>query len=273
MAFPEGHPYHHPTIGSMDDLDAASLHDVREFFSTWYAPNNAVLTVVGDIDEAEVRSAVERWFGPIAANPALPAHADLELKEPLAATRKTIRDRVPDPRLHVAFRLPPLGDPTLPAAEVACQILASGRGSRLHRRLVRDEQVAQDVSLGVLAFAGGASLAVGAATLRPGASSERLERCFDEELARLAAEGPTATEMERAAARIESEEMAKLGDPEDLADEIGEYATLLNDPGRAFREVEIYRAVTAEQVRSAAKAFDPLRRATLWYEPDGAASA
>ncbi|RLT24786.1 MAG: insulinase family protein [Chloroflexi bacterium] len=273
MAYPKGHPYHHPTIGSMDDLDAASLQDVRDFFSTWYAPNNAVLTVVGDIDEAVVRGAVERWFGPIAANPALPAHPDLTLAAPLATSRKTIRDRVPDPRLHVAFRLPPLSDPSLPAAEVACQILASGRGSRLHRRLVRDEQVAQDVSLDVLAFAGGASLAVGAATLRPGASAEQLEKSYGEELARLAAEGPTATEMERAVALIESEEMAKLGDPEELADEIGGYATLLNDPGRALREVEIYRAVTAEQVRDAARAFAPEHRVTLWYEPDGEASA
>ena len=213
------------------------------------------------------------WFGPIAANPALPAHPDLELKAPLDPTRKTIRDRVPDPRLHVAFRLPPLGDASLAAAEVACQILGSGRGSRLHRRLVRDEQVAQDVSLDVLAFAGGASLAVGAATLRPGASPEQLERCYGEELARLAAEGPTATEMERALALIESEEMAKLGDPEELADEIGGYATLLDDPGRAFREVEIFRAVTADQVREAARAFDPSGRATLWYEPDRAPSS
>ena len=79
--------------------------------------------------------------------------------------------------------------------------------------------------------------------------------------------------MERALALIESEEMAKLGDPEELADEIGGYATLLDDPGRAFREVEIFRAVTADQVREAARAFDPSGRATLWYEPDGAPSS
>ncbi|NBW31175.1 MAG: insulinase family protein, partial [bacterium] len=94
LAYPKGHPYHHPTIGSMEDLDAASLEDVRSFFTTWYAPNNAVLTVVGDIDEEEIIAAVERHFGAIPANPALPAHPDLTLSEPLGGEiRKTIRDK------------------------------------------------------------------------------------------------------------------------------------------------------------------------------------
>ena len=90
--FPVGHPYHHPTIGSMEDLDAASLQDVRDFFAAWYAPNNAVLTVVGDIDEAGIVAAVERFFGGIAANEALPNHPDLTLGAPLGGeVRKTVK--------------------------------------------------------------------------------------------------------------------------------------------------------------------------------------
>ena len=268
LAYPKGHPYHHPTIGSMEDLDAASLQDVRDFFATWYAPNNAVLTVVGDIDEAEIAAAVERHFGGIAANSELPEHPNLALSTPLGGEiRKTVKDKVPDPRLHLAFRAPVLASPDLPALEIACQILAGGRGSRLTRRLVRQEQVAQDAGLSVLPFVGGASLVVGSATLRPGANAANLESLFFEELAGLAATGPTANEMERARALIESEEMSLRSDPESIADQIGMYATLLNDPGRINRDLAIYQAVDAAAVQRAAALFSAENRVVLWYEP------
>jgi len=272
LSYPKGHPYHHPTIGSMEDLDAASLQDVREFFATWYAPNNAVLTVVGDIDEAEIVAAVERHFGAIPPNPALPAHPDLTIGAPLAGEiRKTVKDKVPDPRIHLAFRAPVLAHPDLPALEIACQILAGGRGSRLTRRLVRQEQVAQDAGLSVLPFVGGASLVVGSATLRPGADAATLERIFLEELRGLGERGPTTTEMERARALIESEEMALRSDPETIADQIGMYATLLNDPERINRDLEIYQAVDAAAVQRVAHEYLGDERVILWYEPVEAA--
>ncbi len=268
LAYPKGHPYHHPTIGSMEDLDAASLQDVRDFFATWYAPNNAVLTVVGDIDEAQVVSAVERHFGGIPANPALPAHPDLTISTPLAGEiRKTVKDKVPDPRVHLAYRAPVLASPDLPALEIACQILAGGRGSRLTRRLVRQEQVAQDAGLSVLPFVGGASLVVGSATLRPGADAASLEALFLEEVRGLGERGPTSTEMERARALIESEEMALRSDPESIADQIGMYATLLNDPGRINRDLAIYQAVDAAAVQRVASQYLGDDRVVLWYEP------
>ncbi|MFM2147266.1 MAG: hypothetical protein RL546_436 [Chloroflexota bacterium] len=272
LAYPKGHPYHHPTIGSMEDLDAASLQDVRDFFATWYAPNNAVLTVVGDIDEAQVVSAIERHFGGIPANPALPAHPDLTISTPLAGEiRKTVKDKVPDPRVHLAYRAPVLASPDLPALEIACQILAGGRGSRLTRRLVRQEQVAQDAGLSVLPFVGGASLVVGSATLRPGADAASLEALFLEEVRGLGERGPTSTEMERARALIESEEMALRSDPESIADQIGMYATLLNDPGRINRDLAIYQAVDAAAVQRVASQYLGDERVVLWYEPVEAA--
>jgi predicted Zn-dependent peptidase len=272
LAYPKGHPYHHPTIGSMEDLDAASLQDVRDFFATWYAPNNAVLTVVGDIDEAQVVSAVERHFGGIPANSALPAHPDLTISTPLAGEiRKTVKDKVPDPRVHLAYRAPVLASPDLPALEIACQILAGGRGSRLTRRLVRQEQVAQDAGLSVLPFVGGASLVVGSATLRPGADAASLEALFLEEVRGLGERGPTSTEMERARALIESEEMALRSDPESIADQIGLYATLLNDPGRINRDLAIYQAVDAAAVQRVASQYLGDERVVLWYEPVEAA--
>ncbi len=268
LAYPKGHPYHHPTIGSMEDLDAASLEDVRNFFATWYAPNNAVLTVVGDIDEGEIAAAVERLFGGIAANPALPSHPDLTIATSLGGEiRKTVKDKVPDPRIHLAYRAPILSSPDLPALEIACQILAGGRGSRLTRRLVRQEQVAQDVGLSVLPFVGGASLVVGSATLRPGADAITLETLFLEELRGLGERGPTPTEMERARALIESEELALRSDPETIADQIGMYATLLSDPERINHDLAIYQGVDAAAVQRVAKQYLADDRVILWYVP------
>jgi len=268
LAYPKGHPYHHPTIGSMEDLDAASLDDVRSFFSAWYAPNNAVVTVVGDIDEEEIATAVERLFGDIAANPDLPTHPDLTIPKPLGGEiRKVVQDKVPDPRIHIAYRAPILSSPDLPALEIAAQILAGGRGSRLTRRLVRQEQVAQEVGLSVLPFVGGASLVVGSATRRPGADADKMGALFLEELRGLGERGPTSTEMERAHALIESEALALRSDPETIADQIGMYATLLNDPERINRDLEIYRGVDAAAVQRVAKQYLAEDRVILWYEP------
>jgi predicted Zn-dependent peptidase len=274
LAYPEGHPYHHPTIGSMEDLDAAKLEDVREFFRTWYAPDNCVVTVVGDIDEAEIVAAVERHFGPIPARTAIPSHPELALPEPLGGeVRKTVHDRVPDPRVHFAFRAPVLADAQLDAVDIATQILAGGKGSRLYRRLVREEQVAQDVGLSLLPFVGGASLVVGSATLRPGADAATLERLFVEELEGLAVGGPTQVEMERARALVESEALAERADPEEIADTIGMYATLLDDPERINRDLELALAVTAPQVQEAARLFAASNRIVLWYLPEAADGA
>lgn len=268
LAYPKGHPYHHPTIGSMEDLDAAELQDVRDFFATWYAPNNAVLTVVGDIDEDAITSAVEKYFGGIPANSNLPEHPDLGIAAPLGGEiRKTVKDNVPDPRIHLAYRAPVLASNDLPALEIACQILAGGRGSRLTRRLVRQEQVAQEAGLSVLPFVGGASLVVGSATLRPGSDATRLERLFLDELRALGEQGPTATEMERARALIESEELALRSDPESIADRIGMYATLLNDAERINRDLSIYQQVDAAAVQRVARQYLGDDRVVLWYEP------
>src|SRR3954468_17843368 len=207
--FPPEHPYHHVTIGSMEDLDAASVEDVSAFFRTYYAPNNAVLSVVGDVDPDDIRRWTERYFGGIPANPDIPKLGDLSLPPHLGREiRETVHDKVPLPRVHVGFRAPPFGDPRLDALDIAAQVLAGGKGSRLHRRLVRDERIAQDVALVALGFVGGASICVGWATVRPGISVERVETALHEELDRLAREPISDDELARARALIETEELA-----------------------------------------------------------------
>ena len=172
--FPPEHPYHHTTIGSMEDLDAASVEDVSEFFRTYYAPNNAVLSIVGDVDPAAVRAWTERYFGGIPANPSIPPLGDLSLPPTLGEERReTVYDKIPLPRVYVAYRAPVFGDTRLDALDIASQVLAGGKGSRLHRRLVRDERIAQDVALFTLGFVGGASITAGWATVRPGVDVAR----------------------------------------------------------------------------------------------------
>ena len=181
----------------MEDLDAASVEDVSAFFRTYYAPNNAVL-----VDRRRRRPGRGHGAGPsgtsaaIPANPAIPPLGDMSLPPTLGGERReTVEDRVPLPRVYFGFRAPPFGDTRLDALEIAAQVLAGGKGSRLHRRLVREERIAQDVAIFALGFVGGASIFAGWATVRPGATVERVEAAFLEELERLAREPVTDDEL------------------------------------------------------------------------------
>ncbi|MEO7663585.1 MAG: pitrilysin family protein [Candidatus Limnocylindrales bacterium] len=273
--FPPEHPYHHPTIGSMEDLDAASIEDVSAFFRMHYAPNNAVLSVVGDVDAAQVGAWVERYFGAIPANPALPIDlGDLSLPPILGQERREIvPDQVPLPRIYWGFRSPVFGDTRLDALDIAGQLLAGGKGSRLHRRLVRDERLAQDVALFSLGFTGGASVTAGWATARPGVDLERLETAFWEELERIGREAPSQDELERARALTESDELGALQRVEERADRLSMYATLFDDPGLVNRMLPRYLSVTAEQIRDVcADVFRKDNRFVLTYLPAGQAT-
>ncbi len=267
--YPPEHPYHHPTIGSMADLDAASIEDVSAFFRTYYAPNNAVLSIVGDVDPVAARSWVERYFGNIPANPSIPPLGDTSLPSILGEERReVVEDRVPLPRIFFGFRAPPLGDERLDAIDVATQILAGGKGSRLHRRLVRDERIAQDVVGFSLGFVAGASIWAGWATVRPGVPVERVERAFLEELERLGREPITADELARARALIETEELGALQRVEERADRLSMYALLFDDPGLINRMLERYLSVTPERIQAAAgEIFRSNNRLIMTYLP------
>jgi predicted Zn-dependent peptidase len=268
--YPPEHPYHHTTIGSMADLDAASIEDVSAFFRTYYAPNNAVLTVVGDVDPDDIRRWAERYFGGIPANPSIPELGDLSLPARLGREiRETVHDKVPLPRVYVGFRAPAFGDPRLDALDIAAQVLAGGKGSRLHRRLVREERTAQDVALVALGFVGGASICVGWATVRPGVPVERVEAALLEELERLGREPISDDELARARALIETEELGGLSRVEERADRLSMYATLFDDPDLINRMLPRYLAVSAEDIRSvAADVFREDNRVILTYLPE-----
>src|ERR1035437_6870059 len=267
--FPPEHPYHHPTIGSMEDLDAASLEDVAGFFRTYYAPNNAVLAVVGDVDAAQVRIWVQKYFGCIPANEAIPPLGDMSLPAILGAeSREVVEDRVPLPRHFFGFRAPVIGAPAFDAMEVASQILAGGKGSRLYARLVRDEQIAQDVSFFSLGLIGGASIVAGQATVRPGIDPALVERVYEEELERLTREPVTDDELARARALIETYELEALQRVDERADRLAMYAPLLDDPDMINRQLGRYLAVSAADIQAvAAEVLRPENRAVITYVP------
>ncbi len=270
LAFPPDHPYHHSTFGSMADLEAATLDDVRRFFATFYAPNNASLAIVGDVDAGAAVTAVERYFGRIPANPAIPRPADLALAEPSPGeVRASVADDVPLGRIIVAHRAPVMRDARHPALEIAARILAGGTGSRLYRRLVRDERSAQDVDAELYAYADGASLFVVSADVDPDASIEQVEAALLDELRRIATEPVTEDELVRARALVETSELGALGQVRERAERLALYATLLDDPGRLARDLDAYALVSAEGLRAlAAEVFDPRRRIVLAFLPD-----
>ncbi len=269
--YPADHPYHHPTIGSMEDLDAASLDDVSAFFRTYYAPNNAVLSIVGDVDPWQARAWVERYFGPIPPNPSIPPFAVDPLPMTLGGERReTVEDRVPLPRIYAAYRAPSMGDRRLYALEIAAQVLAGGKGSRLHRRLVRQDRIAQDVAIFLLPFSSGPSVFLGWATVRPEATIEAVEAGFLEEIGRLAAEDITEDELARAKALIETDELGSLQRVSERADRLSMYATLLDNPAEINRQLERFLEVTAAEVRTVcAELLTDHNRLLVTYVPAG----
>jgi predicted Zn-dependent peptidase len=269
LAYPEGHPYHHTPIGSMADLDAVTLDDARAFFRANYAPNNAVLAVVGDIDPEQTRRWVEKYFGSIPSYDGKVPPRDGTLPDVIGAElRVEIREEVPARALMAAYRMPRDGIRECDAAELALTVLGEGMASRLYNRLVRHDRTAVTAGVGLVRLAGAPSLGWLDVKASGGAEIPQIEAAVDEELARLRAEAPGEEEMERAQALVEREWLDRLGTVAGRADELCRYAVLFGDPQLAFTAVNRILDVTAEEVRGVAAArLRPDNRAVLVYEP------
>ncbi|MFE7592863.1 M16 family metallopeptidase [Kitasatospora sp. NPDC057512] len=273
LSFPDGHPYHHTPIGSMADLDAATLEDARTFFRTYYAPNNAVLSIVGDIDPEQTVAWVEKYFGSIPAHDGKQPPRSGELPETIGREiREDVHEDVPSRALMAAYRLPHDGTREADAADLALTILGSGESSRLYNRLVRRDRTAVAAGFGLLRLAGAPSLGWLDVKTSGDATIEQIGTAVDEELARFAAEGPTAEELERAQAQIEREWLDRLTTVAGRADELCRYAVLFGDPELLNDALPKVLDVTAEEVQAIAKArLHPDNRAVLAYEPTAAA--
>jgi len=267
--FPEGHPYRHPTIGSMADLDAADLEDVHDFFRRFYAPDNTVLTLCGDVEPEEGFALVERYFGDLGAR-SEPARPRLPQLEPLdAPVRVERRRQVPNDRLHVAFRLPVDETDEFLAASLAVDCLAGLSTSRLARRLVRREQSALGVHASAWGFVDGVSLGLVVLDVAPGTDPAVVEDALVDELTRLAAEGPTEVELETCFAQAERAWLSALASQEERADLISRLTLLHDDPEGVNTQLDRLLAVTPEQVRLATERWlDPRSRATVAFLTD-----
>jgi zinc protease len=195
---PAGHPYSWTVIGEMEDLNAASLEDVHTWFKTYYGAANAVLVLAGDIDVETARKKVEQYFGDIPAGPPVAAYEKWIPQIP-GTRRQRVSDRVPQARLYKVWNIPAYGDAENVYLDLACDVLASGKTSRLYKRLVYDEQLATEVSASIDAREISSQLII-IATAKPGEGLATIEKAIDEEVARFLAKGPTPKELERAKA-------------------------------------------------------------------------
>jgi zinc protease len=193
--YPSGHPYSWNTLGSMEDLTAASLNDVKEWFKTFYGPSNAVLVVAGDVDPETVRKKVETYFGEIPPGPPV-SRQRVWIAKMTGAHRAVYQDRVAQARVYKVWNMPEFGSEDGDYLDMVSDALSNGRTSRLYKRLVYDDQVATDVSAYLNPREIGGQFVI-QATARPGVELARVEKAIDEEMARFLAEGPTAQEVQR----------------------------------------------------------------------------
>jgi zinc protease len=268
--FPGDHPYHWTTIGEIADLEAVQLDEVHAFFRRYYHPGNASLALAGDIDADDALALVDQYFGDIDPGD------DVEPIQAGAALGGDVRiqfeDRVELPRLYLAWLTPAMfaeGDADL---DLATDLLANGKTSRLYRRLVFEARLATDVSASQNSreIAGYAQIT---ATAAPGHTLGEIERVIVEEIERLAADGPTDEEMERGRVQAEAQFMFRLqtvGGFGGKSDQLNAYNVFLQDPAYFDRDLARYQVVTKTSLQDVVRRhLDPARRVTLSIVPEG----
>jgi zinc protease len=267
LAYEPGYSYHWPTIGSMTDLEAASLDDVREFFRIWYRPDNCTLTIVGDFSPDEAKRLVNQYFLDIQPGGAFPPFT-LERKPVGHELRETFASQVQLPRLYRLYHLPKMGDPDWIHADLLTTILATDKASRLDRALVHEQQIAQDVAAYVLPTEATGILML-QATAREGVAIEAIEAAIDAEVARLSVDGITDDELTRARNRAEVEYAHQLETFDARADLLGMMSTYFGDPMMIERWLEPYRTATAADLAHVARKYlIPENRVTSVFVPE-----
>jgi len=253
---PAGHPYSWSTIGSMEDLDAASLEDVKEWFKSAYGAANATLVVAGDVDTKEVQAKVEKYFGDIPSGP--PITRPKVWVAPMTETRReTMQDRVKQPRLTFVWNVAPWGDPSLELLSLFSDVLAGGKTSRLYQRLIVADELATDVRarVGRRELGSQFTLSVGA---KPGTDLARVEAIVEEELARLAKEGPSADELERARTDMLARfvrGLERIGGFSGKSDQLAEGQVYGDDPGFYKQRIAWIENASAAEVAETARTW------------------
>ena len=268
--FPEGHPYRPAIMGSHADIQSARLADVRDFFKRYYRPNNATLVIAGDFDPANARRLVQKYFGPLSRGPDVPKRS-IVTPPIVGEHRLIVTDRIELPRVDIAWLTPPAFAADDAELQIAAEILAGGKSSRLYKKLVYDLQVAQSVSADQDDYAQTSIFGV-EALARPGHTNLELEAAIDAELAQLAKEGPTQPEVDRARNGIERrmfEGLEKVGGNGGRANRLNYYNQYTGDPGYLPKDIERYRRVTPDDVRRAIAKWLPNNARVVAYAERG----
>lgn len=266
--YPVGHPYHHSVIGSMNDLNAASLDDVKTWFRTWYGPNNAVLVLAGDIDLATAKEKAAKYFGSIPAGPTM-AQPKVDVAKRPADTREVMTDKVPQARIYRAWNVAQVGTTDVDQLQLLAYVLGGAKSSRLSQRLQHQDKLVDNISAGAYASQLGSNFMV-MATVKQGQDPAKVEKIIDEEIERLLKDGPTTEELARAktgsrAAFIRGIE--RIGGFGGKADALAECTVYTGDPG-CFRTslANIDKATAADLKRLGAQWLDKGSH-TLVVEP------
>ncbi|MCU1227878.1 MAG: zinc protease [Acidobacteria bacterium] len=269
LAYDPDYSYHWPTIGSMEDLGNASLDDIRDFFRTWYRPDNATLTIVGDFNPDEAKQLVAQYFGDIAAGGSFPPFT-LQRKPLGGERRETFASTIQLPRVYRLYHLPKMGTPEWIHADLLTTVLGGDKASRLEKALVFDKQIATDVAAYVLPTEATGMLML-QATAQEGVDIADVEATIDEELARIASGSITADELTRAMNRAEMEYAHQLENYDTRADLLGMMSTYFNDPSLIDRWLDAYRAATADDLANVVRKFlVPENRVTSLFVPEAA---
>ncbi len=267
--YPPPHPYHWPTIGYHEDLDAATVDDAHAFFQRFYTPSNASLSIAGDFDLDEARNLVERYFSGLQPGPNLPRanHTDSPLQ---GHVQISLYDRVLVPRLYLEWPTVPRFHPDEPALSALADILSNGRTSRLHQNLVYERRIAQSVS----AYHHGAEIAGEfgiEVTAAEGHTIAEIEDVLRGELDRIRREPPSASELSRAKNRLEwgsVRQMASIGGFGGRANRLNSFNVFAGDPDMANRELERFLAVEPDDVSRVAATYLSDRQVRLVVLPE-----
>ena len=250
--YPEGHPYHHSVIGSMNDLNAAKLEDVKTWFKTWYGPNNAVLVLAGDIDLATAKQKAAQFFGHIPASPTM-AQPEVDVAVLKQDGRTDLEDKVPQVMINRMWNVPQTGTRDADMLDLFSDVLGGSASSRLDRRLVHQDKLVDSVSTGNWASQLGGNFFV-RAMVKQGVDPAKVEAAIDEEIKKLIAEGPTADELARAKTNYESgfvRGIERIGGFGGKADVLASCAIYEKNPGCFRDSLKAVANATPAQVRAA----------------------
>ncbi len=266
--FPKTHPYYGEVIGSHADIESAELNDVRDFFKTYYAPNNASVAIVGDFDPKTIRALVEKYFAPIPAGPPVPK-IDAVTPPITKERRAVITDKVQLPRVYLAWITAPYFKPGDADLDLLALTLGGGKSSRLYKKLVYEKQIAQDVRAEQQSLMLGSIFQI-TATAKPGVKPEELEKAIEEELATVQKDGITQVELERARNTIETRKiqgLQRLGGFGGKADMLDLYNHYLGDPGYLPKDLARYENATTTSLKKQAETLTANSRVVVYGVP------